>query len=243
MGGIARIVRSTFGWAVGISATVVCTMAGLALSPLPGGALVQQRLARLWGRICIWATGCPLRVEGLDRIDPEGRFVVMANHQSALDIPLLMGVLPAEWRTVFWAKQSLFRIPVLGWAMRMLGHMPIDRIDRSTAGRMVSSTVERVSEQRSVLVFPEETYSTDGVLLPFQRGGFVLALKTGLPVLPVAAVGTREALPPRTHLIHHAPLTLRFGTPIATADLSVSERQALMDQTRDAIAAMLEGGG
>jgi 1-acyl-sn-glycerol-3-phosphate acyltransferase len=196
---------------------------------------MQQRMARLWGRICVWGSGCPVRVVGLDRIDPEDRFVVMANHQSALDIPLLMAVIPAQWRTVFWAKQSLFRIPVLGWAMRMLGHMPIDRVNRRTAGKMLSDSAARTAEQRSVLVFPEETYSPDGVLLPFQRGGFVLALKTGMAILPVGLHGTRDALAPRRRMIRRTTLTVRFGEPITTQGLGVSSRQQLMDQAREAI--------
>jgi 1-acyl-sn-glycerol-3-phosphate acyltransferase len=159
----------------------------------------------------------------------------MTNHQSALDIPALMGAMPAQWRTVFWAKQSLFKIPVLGWAMRLLGHMPIDRVNRRTAGRMVADSAERAADSRSVLVFPEETYSLDGELLPFQRGGFVLALKTGMPVLPVGIHGTRLALTPRRRLIEPGPLTVRFGSPIETVALGISDRQELMDRTREAI--------
>lgn len=235
-----RLLRTAFGWTLGVAATVVATLAGLAISPIPGVALLQQRLARLWGRICVWGSGCPVRIVGLDRIDTDDRFIVMANHQSALDIPLLMAVIPATWRTVFWAKQSLFRIPVLGWAMRMLGHMPIDRVNRRTAGRMVSDSAARTAEQRSVLVFPEETYSPDGVLLPFQRGGFVLALKTGMAILPVGLNGTRDALAPRRHMIRRTTLTVRFGEPIITEGLGVSSRQQLMDRTRDAIERLKE---
>jgi 1-acyl-sn-glycerol-3-phosphate acyltransferase len=230
-----QVIRSAFAWSTGIVATVSCTLLGLFVTAFPGGQLLQHRLAGLWGRICIWASGCPVRVEGLERIDPDSRFVVMVNHQSALDIPLLIGVMPAEWQTVFWAKESLFRVPVLGLAMRVLGHMPIDRVDRQTAGRMLQESTERVAGQRSVLVFPEETYSREPGLLPFRRGGFVLALKTGLSILPVGVTGTREALPPGRHLITPTTLTVRFGDPIPTAGLGVSSRQTLSDRTREMI--------
>jgi len=196
----------------------------------------------MWGQICIWGARCPVRIENLDRIDRRAQFVVMVNHQSALDIPLIKAVIPAEWCTVFWAKQSLFRIPVLGWAMRSLGHMPIDRINRGTAGRMLSDSISRAGDRRSVLVFPEETYSRDGKLLPFQRGGFVLAIKAGLPILPVGIVGTREALPPDGRLITPTTLTVRFGEPISTVDLSITNRQQLSDQTREAIAGLSSTG-
>jgi len=231
-----QIIRSGFAWANGIVSTVVFTLIGLTLAALPGGRVLQHRFAGSWGRVCMWGTGCPVRIEGLERIDLQRRFIVMVNHQSALDIPLLIGAMPAEWQTIFWAKQSLFRIPVLGWAMRALGHMPIDRINRRTASKMLLESTERVARQRSVLVFPEETYSREQGLLPFQRGGFILALKTGLPILPVGVAGTREALPPGHRVITPTPLTVRFGEPIPTAGLAVSSRQSLADRTRQAIA-------
>lgn len=232
---IARILRTAFGWTWGVLATIGFSFAGLLISPIRGVALVQQRLARTWGRFCVWGAGCQVQIEGLDRVNTEDRYVVMVNHQSALDIPLLMAVMPAEWRIVVWAKQSLFRIPVLGWAMRVLGHMPIDRVNRRTAGRMVADSAERAADSRSVLVFPEETYSLDGELLPFQRGGFVLALKTGMPILPVGVHGTRLVMEPRKRLIDPGPLTVSFGTPIEVVTLGISDRQELMDRTRGAI--------
>jgi len=231
----ALFVRTAFGWTVGLLATVGCTLSGLVVSAIPGVRFAHHRLASLWGTICVWAAGCPIRIQDLDPIDRDGQYVVMANHQSALDIPLLMAVLPSRWRAVFWAKTSLFRIPVLGWAMRMLGHMPIDRIDRSSAGQMMASSIERAGDGRSLLIFPEETYSPDGQLLPFQRGGFVLALKMGLPILPVGVSGTRNALPPQGRLLRPTTLKLRFGEPIPTEDLGISDRRKLMEQTRDAI--------
>jgi 1-acyl-sn-glycerol-3-phosphate acyltransferase len=159
----------------------------------------------------------------------------MANHQSALDIPLLMSVLPAEWKTVFWAKKSLFKIPVLGWAMRTLGHMPIDRVDLSTAGRTLFQSRRRISDARSLLVFPEATYAPEGETLPYKRGGFVLAIKTGLPILPVGVWGTRVALPPNGRLITRTAVTVRFGSPIPTAERTVSARAELTEQTRKVI--------
>ena len=100
---------------------------------------------------------------------------------------------------------------------------------------MLQESTERAAGQRSVLVFPEETYSREPGLLPFQRGGFVLALKTGLPILAVGISGTREALPPGRRLVTPTTLRVRFGDPIPTAALGVSSRQALSDKTRQMI--------
>ncbi|HOC43916.1 MAG TPA: lysophospholipid acyltransferase family protein [Thermoanaerobaculales bacterium] len=230
-----RFIRTAFAWAFGCLATVGCTLPALLISRLPGGDPVAHRMARLWGRLCVWGTGCPVRIEGLAHVDLARRYVVMANHQSALDIPVLMAVLPAAWRTVFWAKESLFRVPVLGWAMRMLGHMPIDRVNRRLAGKMLSDTLRQVEDGRSMLVFPEETYGPPGQLLPFQRGGFVFALRSRLDVLPVAVLGTRDALPPGVRRVAPTRLTVRFGEPIATSELAVGDRPLLAERTRAAI--------
>lgn len=233
------VIRTGWAWLVGGAATVGLTLPGLAISWIPGCQRLVHRMAKLWGELCVWGTGCRLEIEGSGRFDPDARYAVMTNHQSALDIPVLMGVLPAHWRTVFWAKRSLFLIPVLGWAMRMLGHMPIDRVNRLSAGGMLKNTVDQVRDGRSLLVFPEETYGPGDGMLPFQRGGFVAAIKSGLPVLPVAVLGTRDALPPRTRLIHPTTLTVRFGDPIPTRNLSISERASLTAETRAAIERLL----
>ena len=234
--------RTGWAWLIGALATVGCTLPALLIVRIPGGDPVVHRMARLWGRLCVLGTGCPVRVEGLARIDPSCRYVVMANHQSALDIPVLMAVLPAAWRTVFWAKESLFRVPVLGWAMRLLGHMPIDRVNRSLAGRTIAETLRRVEDGRSVLVFPEETYGPEGRLLSFQRGGFVFALKTRLAVLPVAVLGTRSTLAPGSRMVSPSTVTVRFGEPIPTAELGVTDRATLTERTRAAIELLLSDG-
>jgi 1-acyl-sn-glycerol-3-phosphate acyltransferase len=239
---LLRVGRTAFAWAFGALATVGCTLPALLISKLPGGDPVVHRMARLWGRLCVWGTGCPVFVEGLDRLDPSRRYVVMANHQSALDIPVLMAVLPAPWRTVFWAKQSLFRVPVLGWAMRMLGHMPIDRVNRQLAGRMLADTLRRIEDGRSVVVFPEETYGPGERLLSFQRGGFVFAIKTRLEILPVGLLGTRSALAPGSRLVSPTSVTVRFGDPIPTSGVAVAERATLTERTRAAIERLLSPG-
>jgi 1-acyl-sn-glycerol-3-phosphate acyltransferase len=107
---------------------------------------------------------------------------------------------------------------------------------------MLAETLRRIEDGRSVLVFPEETYGPAGRLLPFQRGGFVFALKTRLPVLPVAVLGTRSALPPGSRLVSPTTLTVRFGEPIPTADVSVAERAALTERTRAAIERLCREG-
>jgi 1-acyl-sn-glycerol-3-phosphate acyltransferase len=233
---VTRLIRTGFAWLVGGTATMVMSLVAVACAAVPRWRGASHRVARQWGRFCLWCAGCPVRTDGLDGLDPSGRFVVMANHQSALDIPVLIGVLPARWSTVFWAKKSLFRMPFLGWAMAALGHMPVDRINRLSASGLVVETAERATGAASVLVFPEETYGSDDRLLPFHRGGFVLAIKTGLPILPVGIRGTRSALPPSGRVLSPCPISVRFGAPIPTADVPISDRERLTERTRAAVA-------
>jgi len=232
------IARSALVWAGALPATAVFGTAAAVAGTLPHGQARAVGVARLWARSCLGLVGCRLRVRGLDNIAPGQHYVVMANHQSAADIPTLLAALPGPLKLTVWAKKSLFRIPFLGWGMRAMGLIPVDRTDRSTAAAMLADTLVRLGSGRSLLVFPEETYSRDGAMLPFQRGGFLVALKSGLPILPVGVAGTRAALPPASRLVYPRPVEVRVGRPIVTSDLPISERRQLTARTREEIAAL-----
>jgi 1-acyl-sn-glycerol-3-phosphate acyltransferase len=193
------------------------------------------RIAHLWGRLCLAIIGVPVAVEGGDNIAGDGRYVIMANHESSLDIVVLLSAIPASVELRFLAKKSLFAIPFLGWAMRAAGFIPVDREDRSTAVTTLKRTLAEVARGGSPLVGPEETWTSDGRLLPFARGGFLVALKSGLPILPVGLSGPRLVLPPGEGVIRPRPVTVRIGVPVATAGLGVSRLRQLMERTRSEI--------
>ena len=226
---------------VGPLRTLVVKIAfGLATAVLGSTAvvagLVSQRAAarvtHLWGRACLRIAGVPIVVEGLENMVGGERYVIMANHESSLDIVVLLTALPASVELRFLAKKSLFSIPFLGWAMKAAGFIPVDREDRSTAAATLNQTLDEVARGGSPLVFPEETWTTDGRLLPFARGGFLVALKSGLPILPVGLEGPRLILPPNEGVVRPQPVIVRIGEPIPTAGLGVSSRRDLMDRTR-----------
>ncbi len=202
-------------------------------------AMISRRsslwVVHLWGRSCLRITGVPLVVEGLENIADGERYVIMANHESSLDIPVLLAALPRSLELRFLAKKSLFKVPFLGWAMRASGFVPVDREDRSTAATMLAQTIAEVARGGSPLVFPEETWTLDGRLLPFARGGFLVALKTGLPILPVGLEGPRLVLPPDEGIVRPRAVNVRIGVPLPTEDLGVSQRRDLTDRTRGAI--------
>jgi len=222
---------------------IVKTAVGLVTAVLGSAAvvvgLVSQRAAarvtHLWGRVCLWIARVPVVVEGLDRLDEGERYVLMANHESSLDIVVLLTALPPSVELRFLAKKSLFSIPFLGWAMKSAGFIPVDREDRSTAVATLSQTLAEVERRGSPLVFPEETWTADGTLLPFARGGFLVALKSGLPILPIGLEGPRLVLPPNEGVVRPQPVTVRIGRPIPTLGIGVSGRRELTARARRAI--------
>ena len=180
------------------------------------------------------AAGAP---EGESRRQPPpGGYVYLANHQSLFDIPALLAAIPRPSR--FMAKRSLFQIPVFGWAMRQAGFVPVDRRDRSTARDSFTSALGGLRDGVSVLIFPEETRSLDGAILPFQRGGILLAMKSGLAAVPVGIEGTLAVQSRRSFFIRPREVVLRFGEPIALAGRSVRELGSIADEMRMGVAAM-----
>ena len=193
------------------------------------------RVVHLWGRLLLGLIGVRVTVEGLAELDLDRRYVVMANHESSLDIPALLTALPAALEVRFLARKDLFGVPFLGWAMTSAGFVPVDRDDRSTAPAMLARTLGEVRRGGSPLIFPEQTFTRDGRLLPFARGGFLVALKAGLPILPVGLEGPRLVMPPGEGVVRPRPVTVRIGRPVPTESLGVSRRGELIRQVRGEI--------
>ncbi len=190
--------------------------------------------ARNWARELLWASWLRVEHSTAESLDPRRQYVFMANHQSMFDIPLLLATLPGQTR--FLAKRSLFKIPIFGWGLAAGGFIPVDRRDRSSARDTFATAVERVQAGNSLLLFPEETRSADGTLLPFQRGGFLLAMRSGLPIVPVGISGTRQVQPKGNWAIRPGRVTVRYGRPVATAGLELRRKRDLVAEVRGAVA-------
>src|SRR5690349_19488576 len=158
---------------------------------------------------------CPVRVVGLDRIDASRPAIYAATHISALDIPLLYANLPFQFRIM--AKKELFRYPFLGWHLRRSGQIPIEPENARATLRSLNRAAESLRAGMPLIVFPEGGRSRDGRLRPFMSGAFYAAIRAGVEVVPMAIVGTYEALPMNTFHIRPRQLELVFGEPIATA--------------------------
>jgi 1-acyl-sn-glycerol-3-phosphate acyltransferase len=195
----------------------------------------EERL-RWWARRVVEATGIDLRVEGRQHLAAGESFVVMSNHQSHLDVPCLFHGLTPAMRMV--AKKELFRVPLFGPAMRQAGFLEVDRNNRTQAVASLQGGRALLASGLQVWIAPEGTRSPSGNLLPFKKGGFVMALEAEARILPVGIYGTRDVLPVNALRARVGrPVGLVVGAPIATAGKT---RDALMSETRDAMLALIE---
>jgi len=235
--------RTVIATLVGNLAIIVFTLLfaipSFLLGWVPPRGNVTFACARAWAKTLLFFCGVRVRTEfdpTFDLPQQGAHCVYMANHQSLFDIPVLLATLPGQTR--FMAKQSLFRIPLFGWAIAAGGFIPVDRKDRSRAKEAFDTAVARLQAGTSVLLFPEETRSLDGRLLPFQRGGFLLALKSGLPIVPVGIEGTRGIQGKTSFLIHPGTVHVRYGAPVAMADFDIRRRRELDALVRDRVATL-----
>lgn len=194
-------------------------------------------IIRVWARMLLVAAGIRVRTERMESVDRARRYVLVANHYSYFDIPVIIASVPQPIR--FMAKVSLFKIPIFGWALGRAGFIPIDRKNRRTAVKSFDLAAERIRKGNTIVVFPEEGRSRNREMRPFQRGGFLLALKSELPILPLAIDGTYDVFRVGATRITPGTVTIKVGEPIATAGRSVREKEQLAEQSRKQIETML----
>jgi 1-acyl-sn-glycerol-3-phosphate acyltransferase len=204
----------------------------------PGG--VYDRAGRNWGRAQLRANGLKVRVEGREQLTPGSSYVFASNHTSFADIWVLFAHLPGSVRFV--AKKELLSVPFFGQAIRASGQIPINRTNMRDAFAAYTEAAERIQAGLSAIVFVEGTRSRDGRLHEFKKGPFVLAIRAGVPVVPVFIEGTYEALPTGGWYVRRRPITLRIGAPIPTAGCSFEDRDRLVVRARSEMEGLRDGG-
>jgi 1-acyl-sn-glycerol-3-phosphate acyltransferase len=193
--------------------------------------------ARTWARLILVTTGVHVRVEGLDRIEPGRSYVFVSNHQSHYDTAVLFATLPHQLRII--AKESLGRLPFLGWHLRRTGHILVDR--RRPDRAAIFGWADRLLRQGlSLIVYPEGTRSSDGHLQRFKAGSFQIALQTGLPIVPLSIAGTREVLGKGQVAARPATVRLVLHAPIDTKDLAGADPREFAERVRQIIAPDVE---
>ena len=231
------MLRTVWTALVALVTTIPLASAVMVISLLKSNARMIDAIIRLWARIVVAAAGIDLRVEGAERVDPQQRYVLVSNHHSYFDIPCVFVAIPQPIR--FMAKVSLFKIPIFGWAIGRAGFIPIDRKNRRTAVKSFDLAARRIRKGNTIVVFPEEGRSRERAMRPFQRGGFHLAKRSELPILPIALDGTYDVYRAGAKWVTPGPVTVRVGTPIPTAGLTVRDKDRLLEQSREQILGLL----
>jgi 1-acyl-sn-glycerol-3-phosphate acyltransferase len=193
-----------------------------------------------WAPQVLWVGGVRVVCKGGEGMDWRRPYIVASNHQSQVDIPILFANLPMPIR--FLAKRSLFFIPVFGWSMWFARFVPVDRGSSRKSRKSIDVAAKKVSRGPSLAVFPEGTRASDGNLQVFKSGAFVMAIKSGVPVLPVAIRGSYDILPKHGLSAKPGTVEMIIGTPIATDALDLNDREKLKIQVRDRIQQMLDTG-
>jgi 1-acyl-sn-glycerol-3-phosphate acyltransferase len=198
------------------------------------------RAAQIGANSALWLAGIRLRMLHVERAFAPPTAVFVCNHVSNLDPPALFGHLP---RIAVVLKESLGRIPVLGYVMRLGGFIYVKRNDRESRRRAVEDSVARLRNGISLLVFPEGTRSPDGKLLPFHPGPFSMAIEAHVPIVPITVHGSRRLMPKGRNWIQPGEVTLHFHEPIPTTSLTTQDRADLMARTRSSMERALKETG
>lgn len=227
---------SLWSWAVIALSTTVFGLLAILTSWVPPRGRLYLLWARGWARTLLFLTGIPATIEVADEAAALPQALYMSNHESGIDILLLLLAIRQDVR--FLAKRALFFVPFMGWSMWLAGFVPVDRRRTDTAREVLSELESRLARGMSILVFPEGTRSRDGRIGPFKKSGFLTALKSGVPIVPVGVSGARAVLGARGMVVRRGPVRVRVGHPIQTAGLGVRDRRALMERVRREILAL-----
>lgn len=227
------------------SLAVYVAIAGytLVVGPLALAVAVPFRLkgllyevGHLGARIALGIPGIRFHVSGQEHI-PQGRAVVFcSNHESNVDPPVLFEALHPRLHILY--KAGLRRIPILGTALDIGGFVPVDRQNREQSIVAIDRAADAIRAGDSFLIFPEGTRSRTGELLPFKKGGFVMAIKAQAPIVPVAIHGGRDAMRKGSALVYPATVRVRIGAPVETTGMTLDDRDALIATVRERIEAL-----
>lgn len=211
--------------------TVSACLIILPLAPFDRDGILAYRISRFWAWGTLKLCGIRLTVQGLEGLDPNRQYIFIANHQSYIDIPALVQAL-SQFQLRWIAKKELFWIPLFGWILWTSKHIVVDRSSLSGAMNSLSKARERIEKGISVVVFPEGTRSHHGDLLPFKRGGFLLAFKSQTPIVPVTLKGSGTVWSRGEWRIRSGEIEIVMGKPVSVDRYRAEDLKLLLNRVR-----------
>jgi 1-acyl-sn-glycerol-3-phosphate acyltransferase len=202
---------------------------------ISGNCAVIYSLARFCIRTGGWICGIRVRVQGREKITPDQTYVFLSNHQGNFDAPVLLHVLPADWKALI--KKEMMNLPIFSLVLKQVQFVPIERQNPQKAHRSIEFGAKLLSEGKSFLAFPEGTRSRDGKLGTFKKGVFIMAIMAQKPIIPITILDSAKIQPPGKYGIHPGTIHIIIHDPIPTEGMTLEDRNRLVQLTRDAIAA------
>ena len=229
------MIRTVYVVIIAITSTLfwgsIAFFTGLFFNPY---SKVVDYCAYRWAKAILFSAGIKLDLSGIENIDPKRNYIIMANHQSQFDILVLYSILPVTSR--FMAKKELFKVPFFGFILKATGMIKIDRSDREKAIQSINQAIDTIKKENvSIVIFPEGTRSLDGEIHDFKKGGFILAIKSGIPILPVSISGSKHISQKNSKKISSGRIKVIIGKPIDIKGFSFNRREELIHYTKNVI--------
>ncbi|HDQ03790.1 MAG TPA: 1-acyl-sn-glycerol-3-phosphate acyltransferase [Deltaproteobacteria bacterium] len=227
------MIRSALLVTLGVAITAFMSFWAVIFSIFPNSDNRVHKIANIWGKILLLICNTKVEVIGKENFKSKNPHVLMANHQSDFDILISLAYIPGQFRWL--AKKELFNIPVFGAAMKGAGYIPIDRQNKEEAMQSLDEAALRIRNGKSVMTFPEGTRSREGEIKAFKQGIFYLAIKSGVPIIPVTIIGSGQIMPKRSLRVRPGKIKLIIDKPIEVKDYHIESRQELIEKVRNTI--------
>jgi 1-acyl-sn-glycerol-3-phosphate acyltransferase len=235
--GSGSVIFSVIAWTGGVVSTVLWGTLSVFGSLFSKTGRFQHFCMRTWSRWCCWSSRTKVFVEGRENVLRHQPQIFAANHQAIYDILILGGWIPEQFRWM--ARKEWYRTPFMGWHLKRYGTITIDRSNPRASAKTLLEAADCIRAGTNIVFFPEGTRQPDALLQKFKPGGFLLAMRSGVPIVPVSIIGTKEIIRKNSWRVHKGTIKLIIGKPIETSAYKKNERNKLMTDVRAAIASAL----